>query len=873
MAQGRLVPAVQREVAPATIRSFPQQSERQNLSGRKSLLMSLALVFAAATITYSFVWMYYVRWAPNAEIGVDTRPLPSAANALEIINVYPGSPAERSGIRVRDQIVAIDGRSLAHAGPDLLESIWLHRSPGDMVTLTIRRPGQAEPLHITAAFRAVPGPGSIKSIADQIIGSYPLPFLVVGIVVLLLRLEERNAWLLAFLCASFISVSDIPPSAVMMSPGLHTFMMAYRAIFLGMLAFTFYTFFARFPERSALDRRFPLLKWLIGAIGMSMAVPAVRLGRPEPWSAISRLTGQEAAQYALMAYIYGTILLTLASLLWSAVRVFDLEAKRKLRVVIWGTLVGVTPATITKFISDFAGIRVPFWIDVTDVVLVTLFPLSFAYAVVRHRVMDVPVLLKQSARYLLVRRGFIFLLVLLALSVNLVLGIGLSRMFQMYPALAMSIGGTFGIALAWISAPRVRRAAARIDRAFFRGAYDARVILQQLAQSVARIASKEELPPLIEKELQQALFPSSMAIYLRDSGGSLQATPCKPFLEAIPCDSGDRLWRLNKPIDTSEYGDFSSLIPELAPLHPECLVPLPSRSGETLGLIVLGAKQSEEPYSSEDKELLGSVAAQAGLALDSIQLAEKMAERMEAERRAEQELEIARVVQSKLLPQQSPPLATLDYAGACIQARAVGGDYYDFLDLGPGRVGFVLADIAGKGISGALLMANLQASLRSLYSLAERDLPQFLESVNRLFVRNTETTHYATAFIGIYDDESRAMRYANCGHNPPLLLRAGGVVERLQATATVLGLFEGWECSVAEVSLSPGDILAIYTDGITEACNPQQEEFGEDRLIEVLRLGTGLSATDLLLNLVKSVQSFSPTQQADDLTAIVAVCR
>jgi serine phosphatase RsbU (regulator of sigma subunit) len=292
-----------------------------------------------------------------------------------------------------------------------------------------------------------------------------------------------------------------------------------------------------------------------------------------------------------------------------------------------------------------------------------------------------------------------------------------------------------------------------------------------------------------------------------------------------------------------------------------------------LGLIVLGAKLSEEPYSREDKQLLGSVAGQAGLVLESIEMAEKMAERIDADRRAQQELQIARAVQSKLLPQQSPALATLDYAGACVQARAVGGDYYDFLDLGAGRVGFVLADIAGKGISAALLMASLQASLRSSYSVADQDLPRFLRSINLLFVRNTETTHYATVFFGIYDDVSRKLRYANCGHNPPLLLRAGGKVERLAATATVLGLFEQWDCSVAESELFPGDILVIYTDGITEASTRDEEEFGEERLLALLRRSMGLRASELVHEIMKSVQEFSPDEQGDDLTTIVAICK
>ena len=208
---------------------------------------------------------------------------------------------------------------------------------------------------------------------------------------------------------------------------------------------------------------------------------------------------------------------------------------------------------------------------------------------------------------------------------------------------------------------------------------------------------------------------------------------------------------------------------------------------------------SEEPYSASDKRLLASVASQAGIAMRSITLAEKMAERMEAERRAEQEMQIARQVQSRLLPQEAPSLETLECAGKCIQTRAVGGDYYDFLDLGSGRLGLVLADIAGKGISGALLMANLQANLRSQYALALEDIPRLLRSVNHLFYKNTETNNYATTFFSVYDDETRRLRYVNCGHNPPMLVRANGDVERLNATATVLGLFEEWDCTVVEM--------------------------------------------------------------------------
>ena len=287
---------------------------------------------------------------------------------------------------------------------------------------------------------------------------------------------------------------------------------------------------------------------------------------------------------------------------------------------------------------------------------------------------------------------------------------------------------------------------------------------------------------------------------------------------------------------------------------------------------MLGTRLSEEPYRASDKRLLASVASQAGIAMRSITLAEKMAETMEAERRATQEMDIARQVQSKLLPQKAPTLKTLDYAGARIQARAVGGDYYDYLDLGEGRVGFVLADVAGKGISAALLMANLQAHLRSQAVLVAKDLPSTLRSVNRLFYEATEPNKYATLFLGVYDDATRRLRYANCGHNPPVLLRAGRAdrVELLTSTATVLGLFETWECEIAEICLHPGDTLAMCTDGVLEAANPEGEEFGEKGLVATLRSNPQLPAIALLEAVVRAVKQYAPGEQADDLTLLIA---
>ncbi len=245
-------------------------------------------------------------------------------------------------------------------------------------------------------------------------------------------------------------------------------------------------------------------------------------------------------------------------------------------------------------------------------------------------------------------------------------------------------------------------------------------------------------------------------------------------------------------------------------------------------------------------------------------------EKLEAERRAAQELVIATQVHSRLFPQSMPQLKSLEYAGACIPARAVGGDYYDFLSLGPDRLGFVIADVAGKGIAAALLMANLQANLRSQFALALEQPQRMLQKVNRLFCDNTPDGAFATLFFGDYDDSSGYLRYVNCGHLCALLLRRDGSFDRLESTSTVLGIFKTWECAVGESSLRRGDLLALYTDGVTESMDRSAEEFGEDRLVESLRRHRELCPQSLLTSVVADVRAFSPDEQHDDITLIIA---
>jgi phosphoserine phosphatase RsbU/P len=234
------------------------------------------------------------------------------------------------------------------------------------------------------------------------------------------------------------------------------------------------------------------------------------------------------------------------------------------------------------------------------------------------------------------------------------------------------------------------------------------------------------------------------------------------------------------------------------------------------------------------------------------------------------DLVLARHVQLQLLPRTLPALATLEYAGDCRQAGAVGGDGYDFLDLARGRLGLMLADASGKGMGAALLMANLQGTLRSELLRGADDLPGRLAAVNALFLASTAPEHYATLFFACYDDASRRLVYANCGHNPPFVVRVDGTFERLQPTAPVVGMMAEWSCEAREVDLGKGDTLVVFSDGVTEASDPRDQEFGEERLLETVRTARFSPVAALPGAIVAAVEAFAGPHHEDDLTLVVA---
>ena len=861
-------------------------------SHRRTLLYTAAVLFGGATALYSIFWMYYAPQSGATRIGAEFI-YSLASRSLRVTRVVPGRKAEQAGLRAEDEILAINNAKLDTLTP-YYEAVGRGHT-GDVVNFSVRRPGEASRQPVPVVLES-PLPLDMyrnltptRMAAIRLMMSYPFLFLVVGMAVLFLKVEDRNAWLLAVFFASFIAIPDHPPG--LFPREFRGFIMTYHVVLASLSGTALYAFLAIFPAPSPLDRRAPWLKWIFlagGLISMSIGLWTLAVANTYDTFWLPLEYGGPlwvTHPLHLLGMFLGLAAETLAvvSLVLNTFRAVNPETQRKARVIVWGLACGLLPIMMLGLVISLKGgkvEKVSFWPYAFCVLALFLLPLSFAYAVVKHRVMEIPLLLRRSARYVLVQRGFFVLMFLVAASAIGLFTQVFSRFVRTETNLGMALSAVFGIVLVWTSAPLVKRGTVRIDRAFFRSAYDSRIILNDLAEKTRTVSDRRQLVHLLEHHVTEALHPKTIACYLESENGQLAAVsgtvPATAETLATKSAVFVELAHRGKPLEV-DLSISAAELGALAPFAPECLVPILGRENHLIGLLVLGPRLSDEPYSSEDKRLLGSVAAHVGIALENIRLAEKMAERMEADRRTAQEMEIARQVQARLFPQKLPAMKTLEYTGACIQARKVGGDYYDFLELRPGRLALVLADIAGKGVSGALLMANLQANLRSQYATAVDDLSHLLASVNRLFYESTDDSSYATLFFADYDDSSRKLRYANCGHLPPLLLRAGKCsphqppkAEWLHSTCTVTGLFEAWHCEIAEAQLTPGDMLVLYTDGVTEATNANGEEFGEKHLLETVASNSQLPVAPLLQAIVGAVQKFSGGEQQDDITLVVA---
>jgi sigma-B regulation protein RsbU (phosphoserine phosphatase) len=277
----------------------------------------------------------------------------------------------------------------------------------------------------------------------------------------------------------------------------------------------------------------------------------------------------------------------------------------------------------------------------------------------------------------------------------------------------------------------------------------------------------------------------------------------------------------------------------------------------------VGERASGLPFTEEDHEFAQTLARQAVAALESVRLHRLGVE----QQRRDREMQIAREIQQSLFPRSCPTVAGFEVSALSEPCQEVGGDHYDFIPLEGGRLALAVADVAGKGAPASILMASVHASLRAM---AGSSPPALMGRLNRFLLASTQENKYVTLFYAELDPRTRRLVYVNGGHVPPCRVSAAGECERLLAGGPALGLLESAEYEAGEAALRPGDVVAVVTDGVTEAASPEDREFGEEGVLRVLRAHRTEGAKEVLDALVRSVRAWTgPAGCSDDLTALV----
>ncbi len=853
-----------------------------------ALLFALAASYHVRSVMYEFPNYFHLH--------VVAYPFIASYKQGHPLIEFTGGTARKAGLRDNDVLLAVNGHPMT--GLAVFGEALRTAKPDDLLMVQVLRPGETAPRSATIQLWEATAPAFSFPAASIYAMKLVVPTfcILIGFWVAAVRPRDPSAWCLLFIMLFF----SVFYSAAVESWGrlVRDVAEGYRVAVgnlwpMAMLLFGVY-FPEPFPEKDP-----TWWKWskrvLVALLILSCALNVVAtVGQFENFASVASLSAAlDRAGNVDFLISFVSIGIFFACIAVKKGQAITPDAKRRLRLLYTGSIISMAPACVLFTFQNIKGGELeqilPEWFVLSALSIMLLFPVTLAYVIVVHRAMDVRVVIRQGLQYALAKRGIWVLQILLTATV-LFTGVKFSRSHHLsLPNEISTISLLLGAVLL------LRRGALRlrqwIDRRFFRDAYNAEQILEALSDEVRSIVERRPLLERVATRIAESLHIPRVAVLLEEGGAYRPAFALgfpAGLVAGLP-DSGATVRRLKQEAgpdhvyfdDEDSWVNKSALSEDerrnLASLHPQLLLPLITKQN-LLGIISLGEKRSEAPYSSTDIRLLKSVATQTALALSNAELTSAIAVEIGRREKLNREIEIAREVQERLFPQHLPEIAGLDYFGRCRTALGVGGDYYDFLALPDGKLGVALGDVSGKGIAAALTMASLQASLRADAMRAGNDIAGLITRVNAMLYDASTEDRYATLFYAQFDPATHRLSYVNAGHCPPILLRSAaknglenGAVERLdQAGGTVVGLLPECAYEQAEVFLAPGDLLVIYTDGFSEAMSPNLEEWGERRLIEAIASCNGLPTRDSIAKIMQAADAFaSGAPQSDDMTLVI----
>ncbi|HXG58443.1 MAG TPA: SpoIIE family protein phosphatase [Thermoanaerobaculia bacterium] len=553
--------------------------------------------------------------------------------------------------------------------------------------------------------------------------------------------------------------------------------------------------------------------------------------------------------------------------LWRSYREAGAEEKRQIQWPLWGFIIAFSTKFLVMAVSTLLGFMVMLelsrsmsrsiqllnWlIEPVPYLVSIVIPVSFAFAIFKYRLMNIDLIVRRTVTYAILSGAIVVLYLVLVggLGTVLVRVTGVQNQ-------VMVIASTLVVALLFV--PLRNQLQQLVDRNLFRERVDYPEALRAIASNVVTASDSAQFLSQAAELLQRALQNRAVILFSRRheafvAAAKIGVSDSIVGTLSIAAPSIEPL--LEKPFDPRRRTLDESAANLLRRLEISLVIPI--RSGSSaLGFLALAPKLSGREFDVEDIDFLISAADQIGVALDRFRL-----------RQEEGEFEQAREIQQALLPRRIPAVAGAEIAGSWQPARAVGGDYFDVLPLGDASVALAIGDVVGKGMPAALLMSSLQAAVRASASAATPP-EEVCERVRRVVTSNLTGGRFITFFYAVLDTGAKVVRYANAGHNPPLLIRADGTFERLASGGPVFARMFGGPYERGEIRVAAGDRLLLFTDGASEAMNAAGEIYREERLIDLASGIRDRGAEEIRRRIADDVMQFTDGELPDDLTLVV----
>ncbi len=401
-------------------------------------------------------------------------------------------------------------------------------------------------------------------------------------------------------------------------------------------------------------------------------------------------------------------------------------------------------------------------------------------------------------------------------------------------------------------------------------------VLNEIAIAIASTKSLEQIIQLIIQKCVKHLHVEQGAVMLLDSTD--RSNTFHTFirkqnsdvtaLNSFHLDTQLSGWMIlhKSPLLVNDFENDARIrfIEKRADLKSILAVPLLLKN-KLIGVVTLFNKKDESLFSDEDQRLLSIIAAQSAQVIENARLAL----REQTLIRVQEEMKLANRIQNDLMPKEIPQFKGYQLAGRSIPAKEIGGDYFDFVKMEDGSVAFCIADVSGKGLPAALLMANLQATLRG-QAFLKASPTNCISFANNLLYTNTDSSKYATLFYGILNTKENIIKYCNAGHNPPFLFNNKSWSKRLDIGGVVVGMLPNFPFQEGNINMNKNDLLILYSDGVTEAMNAREEEFGEEKMLNIIRTYLKSSSDEIMQKILDEVKEHSKgVEQSDDITIMV----